>query len=173
MEYKLKNNEDIIAVAVETDGDARFVAVIGEKSFDVAYRRISSHEMHLTVDGRQFTAFVADTPEGKAVMTKGRAWLLKEAPARGARPGKGLKGGTLTVSPPMPAVVTKILVAEGETVEKGQGVVVVSAMKMDTTLAAPFDGVVARINVAEGDKVTPKQVLVDITPVQATEAAES
>jgi biotin carboxyl carrier protein len=72
----------------------------------------------------------------------------------------------------MPAVVTKILVAEGETVEKGQGVVVVSAMKMDTTLAAPIDGVVARINVAEGDKVTPKQVLVDITPVPVTEPAE-
>ncbi len=172
MEYKLKHNEDMIALSVKSDGEARFTAVIGETSFDVAYRRISNHEIHLTVDGRQVAAFVADTPDGTAVMVKGRAWLLQEAPARGARPGKGLKGGPLTVSPPMPAVVTKILVAEGETVEKGQGVVVVSAMKMDTTLAAPFDGVVARINVAEGDKVTPKQVLVDITPVPANESAE-
>jgi 3-methylcrotonyl-CoA carboxylase alpha subunit len=66
----------------------------------------------------------------------------------------------------MPAVVTKLLVAEGDPVEKGQGVVVVSAMKMDTTLVAPFDGVVTRINVAEGDKVTPQQVLVDIAPAE-------
>ena len=171
MDYKLKHNDDIIALAVETNGDDRFTAVIGGRSFDVSYCRISNHEMHLTVDGRQVTAFVTDTPEGKAVMVKGSAWLLKDASARGARPGKGPKGGPLTVSPPMNAVVTKILVAEGETVEKGHGVVVVSAMKMDTTLAAPFDGVVARIAVAEGDKVTPKQVLVDITPVPATEPA--
>jgi 3-methylcrotonyl-CoA carboxylase alpha subunit len=47
-------------------------------------------------------------------------------------------------------------------VEQGQGLLVVSAMKMDTTLTAPFDGVVTQINCAEGDKVTPKQVLVDI-----------
>ena len=73
----------------------------------------------------------------------------------------------------MPAVVTKILIARGDSVEKGQGVVVVSAMKMDTTLTAPFDGVVTRINVAEGDKVTPKQVLVDITPTEAEKTASA
>jgi len=62
----------------------------------------------------------------------------------------------------MPAVVTRIMVAVGDAVAKGQGVVVVSAMKMDMILSAPFEGVVERINAAEGDKVTPLQVLVDI-----------
>ena len=70
----------------------------------------------------------------------------------------------------MPAVVTKILVSTGETVEQGQGLLVVSAMKMDTTLTAPFDGLVTRINCAEGDKVTPSQVLVDIDAAKGDEA---
>ena len=69
----------------------------------------------------------------------------------------------------MPAVVTQILVAQGQTVEKGQGLLVVSAMKMDTILTAPFAGVVTRINVTEGEKVAPKQVLVDIEPAAVKE----
>ncbi|MRR35573.1 hypothetical protein EG829_13030, partial [bacterium] len=51
---------------------------------------------------------------------------------------------------------------EGDTVTKGQGVVVVSAMKMETTLQAPFAGMVTRVNTAEGDKVMPGMILVDI-----------
>jgi biotin carboxyl carrier protein len=62
----------------------------------------------------------------------------------------------------MPSVVVRILVAEGDQVEKGQGVVVVMAMKMETTLRAPFSGKMLKINVSVGDKVMPGQILVDI-----------
>jgi len=164
VEYKFKNNEDIISLTVEADGDHSFEAAVGEDHHAVTFRRISDHRLHLTVDGRCVTAFVADTPEGKTVMVNGQSWLLEDAAASSSRRRGNRPDGPKQVSPPMPAVVTRILVATGDSVEKGQGLVVVSAMKMDTTLTAPFDGVVAAINVAEGDKVTPKQVLVDITP---------
>lgn len=173
MEYKLKNGEDVIKLDVETDGEERFHASIGERRYEVRYRRISDHQIHLTIDGRQVMAFVADTPEGKTVMVDGRTWLLEDAAARQTRRRGARQDGPKQVSPPMPAVVTKLLVAEGDRVEKGQAVVVVSAMKMDTTLTSPFDGVVTRINVAEGDKVTPKQVLVDIEPSAAEETASA
>jgi biotin carboxyl carrier protein len=62
----------------------------------------------------------------------------------------------------MPSVVERIMVAEGDLVEKGQSVIVVSAMKMEATLQAPFKGKVLKINVAEGDKVMPGQILADI-----------
>jgi biotin carboxyl carrier protein len=59
-------------------------------------------------------------------------------------------------------VVVKILVAAGDDVRQGDGLVVVSAMKMETTLSAPFDARVAGINAAEGDKVMPGDILVDL-----------
>jgi len=62
----------------------------------------------------------------------------------------------------MPAVVISIPVSEGDVVEKGQAVVIVSAMKMETTLTAPFNGTVKKINTTEGDKVMPGDILVDI-----------
>jgi biotin carboxyl carrier protein len=173
VEYKLKYNEESVALAVAADGEKQFKATIGERQFDVAFKRISDSRLNLVVNGRQTTAFVADTPGGKAVTVNGRTWLFEDERTRGARPRGGPQKGPQAVTPPMPAVVTKILVAAGETVEKGQGLLVVSAMKMDTTLTAPFDGVVTRINCAEGDKVTPRQVLVDIEAAKEEAAMQA
>ena len=73
------------------------------------------------------------------------------------------------MTPATPSVVISVPVEAGERVKKGQGVVVLSAMKMETTLTAPFDGTVTRVNVAEGESVSPGQILVDIQK----DAAES
>jgi biotin carboxyl carrier protein len=62
----------------------------------------------------------------------------------------------------MPAVVVRILVAEGDLVKAGQGLVVVSAMKMEAVLAAPHGGLVKRINTTLEAKVAPGDILVEI-----------
>lgn len=162
MHFKLKNDKTVIDLAVADSADGQFTAAIGEKRIEVGCRRIDDHRLQLTVEGRQTSAWVADTPEGKAVMVAGRTWLLEVADTRGPRARSGPQNGPKAVTAPMPAVVTRILVQPGHPVEKGQALIVVSAMKMDTTLTAPYAGVVKAVNVAEGDKVTPKQVLVDI-----------
>jgi 3-methylcrotonyl-CoA carboxylase alpha subunit len=159
----LKNQGTPVTVEVEPEADDRFTAAIGGKKIDVAFRRISRHQILLTLEGRQTMAYVSDAPGGKAVVVKGRAWLLEDGRTARARTSRGPRETARAVSPPMPAVVTRILVARGDKVKKGQAVVVVSAMKMDTTLTAPYDGRIARINAAEGDKVTPGQILVDVT----------
>jgi len=66
------------------------------------------------------------------------------------------------VTPPMPSVVLRILVKEGERVKRGQGIVVVSAMKMQTTLVAPTDGTVKKIHTKIDAKVAPGDILVEI-----------
>lgn len=162
MEYKLEINQELIGLEVEADGDDRFEAAVGGKNYRTRYKKISEHTLHLNVDERQTLAFVADTPEGKAIMVNGRVWMVEDAASHSNRRKGGPVKESTDVSPPMPAVVTKILVAVGDAVAKGQGVVVVSAMKMDMILSAPFEGVVERINAAEGDQVAPMQVLVDI-----------
>ncbi len=62
----------------------------------------------------------------------------------------------------MPAIVIAILAKPGDAVEKGQGIIVVSAMKMETTLFAPYSGKIIAINTSEGQKVNPGDILVDI-----------
>ena len=167
MDWKLRYKEETIVLGVEPAVDSGFIATFGDREAHVVFERLSQHRLRLIVDGRQTAAFVVETAEGKAVMVEGRTFFLADDRAPQMRSRSGAKACPKTVTPPMPSVVTQILVAAGQTVEQGQALVVVSAMKMDTTLTAPYSGVVTRINVAEGEKVAPKQVLVDIEPEAA------
>ena len=54
---------------------------------------------------------------------------------------------------PMPGKVITVDVAAGETVTKGQRLLVLEAMKMEHALTAPFDGTVAGLAVHEGQQV--------------------
>jgi biotin carboxyl carrier protein len=140
------------------------LARVGEREHQVRGLAVSAQELRLEVDGRQVRAFWAPAPEGRHIFVGGRVFLVKDADQ--APRGKSRKGaGAQTpgqVSPPMPAVVVRILVAEGDLVKAGQGLVVVSAMKMEAVLAAPRDGLVKRINTSLEAKVAPGDILVEI-----------
>ena len=60
----------------------------------------------------------------------------------------------------MPGKVVKIPVKAGETVEAGQTLIIVSAMKMESEFKARKAGVVKSIHVAEGDTIDANKVLV-------------
>jgi len=60
----------------------------------------------------------------------------------------------------LPGVVFKVLVEVGESVEKGQALVVIEAMKMEIEIAAPESGIVSAINVKQGDTIVNGQLLV-------------
>ena len=59
----------------------------------------------------------------------------------------------------MPGRVVRVLVALGDRVTAGQGVVVVEAMKMENELRSPKDGVVREMNVSEGAAIDADAVL--------------
>jgi Pyruvate/oxaloacetate carboxyltransferase len=66
--------------------------------------------------------------------------------------------------PPMPGKVSKILVKEGDKVEKGQTVAIVEAMKMENEIHAPISGIVKGIYAQPGENITPDEVIVRIEP---------
>jgi pyruvate carboxylase subunit B len=70
--------------------------------------------------------------------------------------------GPRPVKAPMPGLVVRVEVDEGDEVREGQGVVIVEAMKMENELRAEADGRVARVCVAAGDAVEKDQVLLEL-----------
>jgi biotin carboxyl carrier protein len=64
------------------------------------------------------------------------------------------------VKPPMPGSVVKILVEEGQKVTDGDGLIIVEAMKMETTLYASISGLVKEINVKEGEQVDSDKTMI-------------
>jgi biotin carboxyl carrier protein len=78
---------------------------------------------------------------------------------RSRRAGAGEAAGPRKMTAPMPGKVVRILVEEGATVEAGQGVVVVEAMKMQNELKSPKNGTVQKITTKEGATVNAGDVL--------------
>lgn len=84
-------------------------------------------------------------------------------PAAPAAPAaKGAAGAGTPVKAPLPGVVTKVLVSAGQTVKKGETVLVLEAMKMENNITAECDGSVTGICVAAGDSVMEGTVLLTI-----------
>ncbi len=91
-----------------------------------------------------------------------------DAESRYIRSRNDVAGGHVSniIRSPMPGKIVKILVAEGDAVEVGQTVIIVSAMKMESEFKASKAGVVSEIPVKEGDTVDGNQVLVVIEDVE-------
>ncbi len=170
MDYTLECRGETVAASADRTGPDQFKARVKGREYAVSVSRVSDFELRLTVDQggevRSHTVFVGPEPEGRCVVVSGVPYPIRDLARETARPGrkKGLAGAPGKVTPPMPAVVKRIPVAVGDLVEKGDPVIVVSAMKMETTLGAPWRGRVERINVNVEDKVSPGQILVDIAP---------
>jgi len=72
---------------------------------------------------------------------------------------RGGDGGH-AIRAPMPGKIVKTLVAEGDKVTAGQGIIVIEAMKMENELRAAIDGTIKKIRTAEGDNVESGEELV-------------
>lgn len=83
---------------------------------------------------------------------------------RRLRQAKGLDiaGGELALKAPIPGLVVKVLVSQGEQVHTGQSLVILEAMKMENDLRAPRAATVAQVKVQPGDRVDQGQVLVTL-----------
>jgi 3-methylcrotonyl-CoA carboxylase alpha subunit len=70
---------------------------------------------------------------------------------------------------PMPGKVLKVLVAAGEVVESGAPLLVLEAMKMETTLYAESPATIAKVHAAPDDMVDHGAVLIDLSPPPASQ----
>lgn len=64
------------------------------------------------------------------------------------------------IKAPMPGMVLNILVTEGQEVKKGDGLIVLEAMKMENILKSPTDGVIKKIAISKGVAVEKNQLLI-------------
>jgi acetyl/propionyl-CoA carboxylase alpha subunit len=126
---------------------------------EVRFHQAGGDRICLELDGETHLVHLATGDNTGWASVDGCHLCITRAERRKAGGARALPS---EVTPPMPAVVVGVMVAEGDQVKRGQNLVVVSAMKMETTLVAPRDGTVTAVRVKEGDKVMPGEILVDI-----------
>ena len=111
------------------------------------------------VNGKRFDVkmWVPDVP----MVAAGPAKAAKK-PTRAAGAGAGAGAGSGNVEVPMQGTIVKVLVEVGQSVEAGQAVVVLEAMKMENQITAEKSGTVKEIKVKAGDTVGAGDVVVII-----------
>ena len=123
--------------------------LVGGASHTVLAERGGSGMWDLQLRGRRYSAEVVDD-RTKAMHDMGSAGSAVRGPA--------------PVRAPMPGLVVKVEVEEGELVEPGGGLLVVEAMKMENELTAELGGRVGTIHVVAGQTVEKDEILMDMLP---------
>ena len=116
------------------------------------------------LDGRSYEARVEQAGDCTTVFIDGHRFEVEiRDPRRWSRlTGRRGVEGRLNVTAPMPGKIVRLLVTEGETVEAGQGLLVVEAMKMQNEMKAPKAGRVVSLTAREGATVAAGDVLAAI-----------
>ena len=141
-------------VSVTIDGRSRSVQIVS----------IQDNAIELDMGGRIVRFPYSETKPGDFVL--GNDLIPVEISARDYREShyvagaSGAQEGALVVN--MPGKIVAVLVNEGDSVEAGQGLVIVEAMKMENELKAGKSGVVSSIKVTAGDTVESGALLLEI-----------
>lgn len=112
-------------------------------------------------DGRHYEIRIHKDGESYRVSTGGRSHsvILEDPRQWSATAGAGAGQGSARILSPMPGKVVRNLVAVGDSVQAGQGLVVVEAMKMQNELKSPIDGIVSKLGSEAGATVNANQIL--------------
>ena len=111
-------------------------------------------------DGRKDRVRVARSGDRVYAQVGGRSYALSVVSRAVAAASDATAHGGLEA--PMPGRVTRIAVAVGDAVKRGQELIVVEAMKMENAITAPVDGVVKSLLARVGDMVSPGPALIEL-----------
>jgi biotin carboxyl carrier protein len=148
--------------------NSRQVSVNG-KIYDVDFQSISGQPIFsLLVDGGSYQAHVyPGEEETLQVLMRGTLYTAliedeREKRLRAAAGGGVSGSGEFILKAPMPGLIVKVPVNEGDQVKKGQVLVILESMKMQNELKSPRDGKVTRVQVKAGDSVEQRQSMVSV-----------
>ena len=140
----MKMANDIVS---EVDGTVQRVAVTQGQSVN---------------QGDLLVEMVADFVAAKAEVTPKPAPVAPAPVETKAAPAPSAPAGAKTVTAPLPGTITKVTVKVGDTVNAGDTVLLMEAMKMENNITAEFGGTVKAILVETGNQVQSGQALVEL-----------
>lgn len=109
----------------------------------------------ITVNGTSYDVSVEELAAGVTPVAAPVAAPapVAAAPAAAPAPAKSAGAGSVKVVSPMPGKILDVKAKVGDSVKKGQVMLILEAMKMENEVVAPEDGTVASIDVAAGAAV--------------------
>jgi biotin carboxyl carrier protein len=135
---------------------------VGNQQVDADLAKISENVYSLILDGHSYHIVLTLGDDSLRVIVDGTCYNASVLDPKRLRSDPPTFANLLGPSPvvaPMSGKIVKVLVAVGDSVTEGQGVVVIEAMKMQNELRAPQAGKVEKVIVAESQAVNAGDIL--------------
>ncbi|WP_349957729.1 acetyl/propionyl/methylcrotonyl-CoA carboxylase subunit alpha [Rhizobium sp. ZPR3] len=150
---------------VSAAGHSLFSVAFDDHAIPVRLLADEGGSRRVEIDGRQSHIDIFETSSDVTLFLDGQTHHFHRLdPLDG---GEETASGGDRVIAPMPGLVKIVRVREGDTVAKGQALIVMEAMKMELTLTAARDGIVESLHVGEGDQTSESAVLLSLRPEDA------
>lgn len=168
MKYYAEMDGETLEMDVEERGEDLKVA-IGGRELTANLQKVSHPSLYsLIVNNESYEVFVEQREGRYLVMIGGELYSVCVQDERAKRlaavmPKERGHEGEVAIMAPMPGLVVAVDVRPGDVVEKGKGLVVLEAMKMQNELRAPRSGTVKAVHVQQGERVEHGRVLVVLT----------
>jgi biotin carboxyl carrier protein len=162
MKFDVQISGKTRTVELERNADRWRISLEGQP-IDADAIEIAPNIFSILLNGKSYEIRVTPSPDGTLTLQTGRheftAEVLDPRAWRGRRHGAVEAEGRQQIVAPMPGKVIRLLVQAGDTVEAGQGLLVVEAMKMQNEIRSPKRGTVERLLAQEGQPVNAGEVL--------------
>jgi len=121
-------------------------------------------QLKIKIGERLIKSVITEGEKEKFVFVEGEVFRVRPVELTGMKKRKK-KGGDL--SSPISGKVVSVKVKNGDSVKKGDVLMVIEAMKMEYLIRAPFDGKVEKVNFKEKDQIEIGQNTVELTKKEA------
>lgn len=170
MPFEIKVKDRTSKVEILEKKGTFYKVRIGDHTYEADVVKVENGVYSLIYKGKStnMEMIEGDTSNKYIVNTRSNDYQIEiiDAKARYRAANKGdMDSGDAIIASPMPGKIVKLTVNIGDKVEKGDTVIVVSAMKMESEYKSPIDGIVKKIFVKADDTVEGNQPLVEIEPV--------
>jgi 3-methylcrotonyl-CoA carboxylase alpha subunit len=152
---------DVPVVEIGSGGRRRFRITVGDKSV-MAAGTLDGNELYADIDGhRQRVAVVPGDGQFTLFSQRGARPFARPRPDYG---DDDSLAAAAAFTAPMPGIVVKRLVEPGQSVERGQPLLILEAMKMEHRICAPADGTVEAFYFQAGEQVAGGEELLEFVP---------
>ena len=160
-------SEQAFDYRVESQGETVRVDLAG-KEIELAITPQDAQEGWCrTPDGNSHHFFWAWTGNALQLWVDGDLFIFERPESRRqANRGSSDSAGGSDIVAPMPGTVEQILVQPGDSVERGQTLIIMESMKMELEIAAPRAGVVKRVAVEQGARVDKGMRLLELDELE-------
>jgi len=163
--YKYANGDGAFDLSVSPTGKTAYQVSDGEESVEIDIADMDGGKADLTVNGRPQVLFFHHDDQTVFVSANGHDHRFDNVLSGSVRGEEADGGGRVTA--PMHGKILEISVAPGDTVAKGDRLLVLEAMKMQHDITAGADGTVAEVLQEAGTQVAAGDHLVDIEVAEA------